>query len=275
MNRLRVALVMSFLLLAPAAFAQVTGMLSPTRPVIVDSNGDGMPGAGDGTALPSVPIAVGAGVLSTITNPWSCGGNYNQVLFTNQVGGTWRTAARQDKGGRMQTAAVDTVSGNRAIHMTMDETGSGKTGGGGFVDTNTDGIYDRIVGSTPDYTINIGMVFADTTGDGMGDYVSIPWAQSSLLGVNHSDSCGVGGSRDPQIWVPLADTDGDGLGDSVVLDLDGGGVPDPNFLWGPIIGPAAATVSVPSLSTIGLILLAAGLGFVGAFVARGGVSLGV
>lgn len=271
-------LVVASSFLMSTAFAQSvpTGMLSPTRPVLVDSNGNGYPDPGDMTALPSATDPLLTGDTSTIANPWDCGGSYNTLALGSKGGdGRYRQVTRVNGSGQTQTATIDQASGGRAIHMSMTESGSGLSGGGGLVDANQDGIFDGIVGSTTNYAINIPLVFSDTNGDTYGDYVSIPWAQASLLGVNTGDTCGVGGSTDPQLWVPMADTDGDGRPDSVVLDLDGNGQPDPDHLWSAAIGPALAGSAIPSMSTLGMICLALGLALAGAWVVRGGTSLGV
>jgi len=148
------------------------------------------------------------------------------------------------------------------------------SGGGGFVDANTDGIFDTISGNAPS-SFSLPLAYFDTTGDTWADFVSIPWAQASILGVNGADTCGVGGTTDPQIWIPMADTNGDGRPDTVVLDLDGDGLPDPTLLSGPAIGPALGAIgTIPTLSTIGMIVMAIGLALAGAFLARGSFSLG-
>jgi hypothetical protein len=91
--------------------------------------------------------------------------------------------------------------------------------------------------------------FVHTSGQ---DYISIPWSQASLLGVDFSATCG--GSQ-PQIWIPLADTNGDGLGDTIVLDLNGNGRADDDFFQGPPLAAAPApTLGAAARAVLTLLL---------------------
>jgi hypothetical protein len=62
-----------------------------------------------------------------------------------------------------------------------------------------------------------------------------------------------------QVWVPLADTNGDGRGDSVVVDLDGNGIPDPQYYTSPRLGAQG----VPTTNSIELAILTLLLGAFG------------
>lgn len=250
------------------AVAQVptTGlMVGPNAPILVDTNGDGQPDQGtDGRIIPTFD---GQETL-TVPNPWEeCGPAVHNVVTLQDaagpgggpfVGGT-RTTENQT-----ETLIADQFVGGRPTHFTMSVDKPGfpdQVGSAGVVDGDSNGIYDALMGEGDggvDFLLDL--VFSDVNGDGWGDYVSIPWSQASVLGVATDDSCEVAGG-DPQVWVPMADTNGDGRPDSIVFDLDGNGSPDPQFLFGPIIGPARAfaTNPVPTLSQWSLILVALAL----------------
>lgn len=265
--RLRQACLTGALLL-PLAFAVMTApplvetshaaapmrMVGPNFPVKVDSNGNGVPDGGDesiGTTL--------AGNQLTVDSRWHCDGSLNNVmtLASPDSSGQYHSASRLI-GPYTQT--VNAGNGSAPSNFTYTETSSAnppKTGSINFTDINGDGASDQImvVGTG----INVGLSFSFTHN---AQDISIPWAQASLLGLNPADDCG---GSDPQVWVPLADTNGDGVGDAIVADLDGNGVPDPQFIRSPALLPAAA----PSMGVVARAILTVLLGATAAwFLAR-------
>ena len=250
------------LLCASVALAQVavTGkMVGPNAPIYVDTNGDGVPGTSD---TPIVPLFDGDRTL-TVPNPWeNCGPATHNVVVLDQnfaAVGTPFTGGTRTTENQTERLVADQFVGGRPTHFSMNVVKPGfpdKTGSGQMVDENGDGVFDALQGGGTGWVnFLLDLVFSDTTGDGWGDYVSIPWSQASALGVDKSDGCTVAGG-DPQVWVPMADTNGDGRPDSIVLDLNGDGIPDPQFLPGPIIGAAAVVVSnpIPTLSQWAMLL---------------------
>jgi hypothetical protein len=263
----RFALAATIVLLCPClsqAQNPTTGlMVGPNAPIVVDTDGDGIPEPGSDVRI--VPTFDGQQTL-TVPNPWEqCGpGTHNQITMT---GGPPFTGGTRNHDTETESVQATEYDGVRPTDFTMfvDRPTTDKNGTAGVVDENNDGIYDAFQGAgTGGINFLLDFVYADTTGDGWGDYVSIPWSQASALGVDKTDGCGPGpNNSDPQIFVPLADTTGDGLPDSIVLDLDGNGLPDQQFRPGPIMGAAAAvaldTTNIPTLGEWGAILAMAGL----------------
>ena len=126
------------------------------------------------------------------------------------------------------------------------------SGNGTLVDSNGDGVMDAML---------------DLGHAGKRDRLSVFHARQRL----RQHSCRAGGSSrsasgsmwthrfNSQIWVPLADTNGDGRGDSVVIDLDGNGIPDPQDDSSPGLAPQG----VPTTNAVGLALLTLLLGAAG------------
>jgi hypothetical protein len=238
-------------------------MVGPDAPIIIDTDGDGLPEPGTDEGI--VPTFDGQQTL-TIPNPWErCGpGTHNQITMTGPEPFTGGTRTHDNQ---IETVQATDYDGARPtdFSMVVDRTTTDKNGTAGVVDENSDGIYDAFQGAgTGGINFLLDFVYADTNADGWGDYVSIPWSQASALGVAKDDGCGPGpGGSDPQIFVPLADSNGDDLPDSIVLDLNGDGEPDPEFRLGPIMGPAAAVArddtTIPTLGEWGAILAMAGL----------------
>ena len=248
------------------AFGQVptTGlMVGPDAPIIVDQDGDGRPEPSDIQIVPTIDDDE-----VTIPNPWEgCGPGQHNVIVMDPPGGPYDTAIRSHD-TESQLVTADQFDGARPTHFqaSVDQaSGPDHSGSGGVIDTDSDSIYDALEGSGSnglDFLLDF--VYADVTGDGFGDYVSVPWAQASALSAatGDNDTCDVGTSGDPQIFVPLADTNGDGRPDSIVIDLDGDGIPDPEFRPGPIMGPAVIAFvanPVPTLSQWGMILAMAAI----------------
>jgi hypothetical protein len=250
------------LLCAPMALAQVAvsgKMVGPNAPIYVETSGDGVPGTGND--IPIVPLFDGDRTL-TVPNPWeNCGPATHNVVVLDQnfaAVGTPFTGGTRTTENQTERIVADQFIGNRPTHftMTVQKGLTTKQGTGQVIDENSDGIFDALQGGGTGWVnFLLDLVFSDTTGDGWGDYVSIPWSQASALGVDKTDGCVVAGG-DPQVWVPMADTNGDGRPDSIVFDLNGDGIPDPQFLPGPVIGAAVVVARnpIPTLSQWAMLL---------------------
>lgn len=263
MKRLALAAMVIALACPWSASAQpTTRYVGPHFPILVDTNGDGLPT--ESVDTPIVPLFDGTSTL-TIPNPWeSCGPATHNVFSLTTGGGLVPgafTGGSRSREGQTETLVADQFSNGRPVRFAMEVDKPGfpdKSGVGRVLDENGDGVYDALQGSG-DVNFNIDILLQDVDSDGYGDYASIPWAQASALGVDTSDKCTVA-DGDPQIWVPLADTTGDGIPDAIALDLNGDGVRDPQFLPGPIIaGPAHIGEAVPTLGEWTAILAALAL----------------
>lgn len=226
-------------------------MVGPNFPVRVDASGDSQPGPGDESIT-----TTRAGNVITVTSRWSAcapGNISNQVTLSNPSGGRFQTMTRVNN-TLTQSMTVSSSSGGSASSFSYTQVdarnGSTKTGTIALVDQNSNGIVDLLMVSG---AVSAAVSFSY---QGAHDYISIPWAQASALGVR-SDGCG--GSA--QLFVPLADTNGDGAGDTVVPDLDGNGVADAEFFQSP---PMAAP-AVPSMGVVARVVMIALLGMMGAW----------
>lgn len=289
-----VALALVAVVAAPALLAQSTNRyFGPNFPALVDSNGNGRPDPG--VDAPFTPRAsAGEG---TLISPWQCDTSApsNYFSFDDPSGGRYQTVRRQTYGREQAVTVTQATAGGAAISFSLSETNpsaaaaregqrvTAATGAGGFVDNNGDGIYDGVSGSgnrgSGPVSVSTGFVLSDITGDAYPDYVSVPWSQSAALGVKPNFQC-TPGNPTPQVFVPLADSNGDGHPDSVILDLDGDTVPDPDVYQSPILAPnptgGLAANEVPTLSQWGLVGLAASLAAAGwLFLRKSGLGLGV
>ncbi len=224
-------------------------MVGPQFPILVD-NGDGRPGGGDTQLLPRQS---GANTLELPT-VFSCGTQPNNVvtLGSPDASGKFRTASRTNN-GRDQAINIAGTSGGGASQFSYMETAVGSTfasGSGALMDMNGDGAMDAMsLGGTNGSGV-VSLVFTPDS-----NYVSIPASQAALLGARQG-RCGPAAG---QIFVPLADTNGDGRGDTVVLDLNGDGIPDPQYYTSPRLG----ALGVPATNNVALAALIVLLGVVG------------
>ena len=225
-------------------------MLGPRFPALIDTNGDGQPTPGvDSPANPQL-----AGTTLTFTTLFSCStSNNNQVgLVSQDSSGRFRGATRRNN-FRNQSMAITGFTGgspSQFAYTESDSRGARATGNGQLMDLNGDGRMDAIIVNGTSVNTTLNLVFSAD-----GNYASVPVSQAALLGARQ----GRCGPSVPQIWVPLADTDGDGRGDTLILDLDGDGIADPQFYSSPRLGAAA----VPTTSNFALSILTTLLGGIG------------
>jgi hypothetical protein len=251
------ALLVLAVLVPSALFAQspTTNMLGPNSPARIDTNGDGTITPADGSVIPT---RVGATIQ--IQSPWHAGINGDNTINVSNPDGSGRmqTFTRNTTDGMVDVLNVTGISpGGTPTAFAMQHTGgSSPSGTGQLLDQNSDGIYDG-VSAAGAVSFNINFVDIDTSGDGWADFVSIPWGQAQLVGVDFSNPIG---PVNPQVWVPLADTNGDGLGDAIVPDLDANNAPDPDLYrsaggtFGPVAAAAVVGSVVPTLSQWAMLL---------------------
>lgn len=237
-------------LTAPAGAQGGLKMVGPQNPILIDTNGDGRPTPGvDAPANPQL-----SGNTLNLTTLFSCNSQNNTQIILGGLdsSGHFRTATRSNN-GRSQVLSISGVTGDSAISFGYSETdtrGQRAAGLGQLIDSNGDGAADTIAAHGNLHVVS-SLVFSSD-----GQYVSIPVAQAALFGATTS-RCGLGAV--PQIWVPLADTNGDGRGDTIILDLNGDGIPDSQFYR----SPRLAAVGVPTTNNVGLSILTLLLGGVG------------
>lgn len=230
--------------------------VSPTNPILFDTNGDGVPTPGVDTPAPLTR----AGNVVTLRGPLDCNPHDTDNQFTlgnpNANGVFQRVSRINDMGATQQVDTQGFFLGRPDTFGYSETDLDGAPKGSGFLafqDRNGDRIADTIFASgatrhNTEVGVSVSLVGVDTTGDENPDFMSVPWAQASAFGVEPNDGCqapGQGGT-DPQVWIPLADTDADGVPDSVAFDLDGNGVPDPDLFLGPKLAQGAA--NLPALS---------------------------
>lgn len=262
---------LSLVFVAVPAFSQgaITGAIGPSYPIRVDTNGNGTADGSD-TAIRPTWSTFGPDILS-IPTPWDSDPSGNNLYFLgNRDSNGHYTQIVRNNGAEQQMVTFTGYAANgtpNAFRLDADNFfyGTMRSGTGQLLDTNNDGIFDGIQGSGSGVSFSLPFVQVDTNGDGLGDHISIPWSQASLVGVDFADGTPVpgNGGPDPQVWIPLADTNGDGKPDGFVIDLDGNGVPDSGTYAAPGFGPIPAAPAVgggngsaaaPTLSEWGALL---------------------
>jgi hypothetical protein len=266
--------------------------LGPNFPALIDTNGDGLPTPGVDT--PIVPVYDPIAKTIYADNPWdSCGHARFRMIFslTDPQPGTGiptKGTAVDGHGNTIVIAATSFTAANEPKSVSFSQTAPSLAvrgmGSGTLLDQNLDGIFEGGSG-TASIGFQVGtlivpnFVFFDVNGDGIADYVSLPWTPTNLtaMGFNTGDSCGPAGAGglEPQIFIPLANG-------RIILDLNGDGIPDPGVFQSPPLAPqgvpptntptptvttavtntptpVVAGVVVPTLSHRGMILLALGL----------------
>ena len=241
-----------------ALFAQspTTNMLGPNSPARADTDGDGIVEPTDGAITPTRVGLVDTSI--EIPNPWQVGVSGNNTIDLDQPDGSGRFQrfTRTNNEGLVDQLTVTALSpGQTPTAFAMQNSGPGTPSGNGqLFDQNNDGIYDGVT-ATGAVSFSLNFVRNDSTGDGWADWISIPWSQAQLVGVDFSNP--VGGIN-PQVWVPLADTNGDSRGDSIVADTNGDFQPDADLYRGASgsFGPVfvGASPGVPTLSQWAMLL---------------------
>jgi hypothetical protein len=220
--------------LAQPSFNPAGGLFGPGAPGVIDEDRNG-PNAGDRLVYPTFAQP---GVIQIQNSP--CGSVFLPASSS----------------GAACAGVLDEYDYNGMFMV--DQFDMGAAVGGGFDDGNTqggleiqdlqgDGVFDQIVmTSTNSFFDN--MVFGfqrqDTDGDGAADYVGVGGLSSVLPPCQDYDP-------DDPVWIPLAFTSP--TTKSVVLDLGGDGIPDPQFLPGPTL--VRLDVQIPTLGEWGLLLL--------------------
>jgi hypothetical protein len=245
-----------------AQFAVGPGMLGPNAPAFMDTNGNNVPDGGDADIVPSRTGTA----IRILGDPLDCDTSDSDDTLTlgGLSGGRYHRVSRNSDFNRSQSVNVDSSSGAVANGGSFVERNGGGTaigsGNASLQDGNGDGAADSLVGggstnAGKNASFIMSLTTADSTGDGNPDFVSVPWGQANMLGVDQTDPCSVSGAH-PQVWIPMADTNGDGRADAVVPDLDGDGNADSDLFRSPPLIAAA----VPTTSPLWTIVLTVTLG---------------
>lgn len=271
-----------------SAQSTMTNMLGPISPAYADMNQDGTVGEGD------TPIAPERQDTETIIlpNPWQSGiSDLNTFRLSNPVGGRFQTVGRSHPSGWQQVTQLDSENGTPSLWRGTEYSSFEPImveAFGALLDTNNDGIFDTFSGSTSGTmpaarspqtqaeptNFVIPFLYVDTSGDGYGDYITIPWSQAQMVGVNFNNT--VGGIA-PQVFVPMADSNGDGRGDTIGFDFDGNGLPDSDLpqpapgAFGPVLAPPSLlgdATGVPTASEWAMLFLIMTLGTLAIFQLR-------
>ncbi len=277
----------SLMILLSAALAgaqpvppQPTGMVGPLNPVLFTQ--DGVPdGTGDLPAiLEFIPFAdagegtVARGIQLNFGNVVCNGASTFGVVGTSS-----QSALPLDEFGR----APGEVTANefdtsdavhpRPISAAFQEGGNptilggGGSGSASMLDADGDHAYEQLAvqgtnGGGP-VAATLDLRTHDEDGDGLADYVSLfdpaPVDPQFNLAVLQFFGLGCDSSPEPytEAWVPVGrDLDGD---PAVIGDLDGNGIADPEFYFGPKLAIRGPVVQIPTLSGFGIVALAAAL----------------
>lgn len=270
---------------------QPTGMVGPLNPVLFTQ--DGVPdGTGD---LPgileffSVPPAGDGGLQRTIRLNFGdvdCNGapTFQIEGATDQTGQPFTSFGRSP--GEVAVNFFDTsdTAHPRPIGAAFDEAGGAGVGSAALLDSNADNAYEQMTiggsnGSGP-VAATLDIQTYDGDGDGLADFATFfdpaPADPQFNLGVLQFFGLDCDSSPNPytQAWVPVGrDLDGD---PAIIGDLDGNGIADPEFYFGPKLQIGGPVVQIPTLSGFGLAALAAVLLLVGlGLMRRRGLAAGV
>jgi len=258
---------------------QPTGMLSPTNPVLFTM--DGLPdGNGDLPAMIQfLPLTGGPGIVQANFGNVVCDGSpiHRAIAEAMPPGGPLNEFAAGS--GMVMLTSMDTSdpAHHRPVGADYSEGPSSPSqGSAAMVDTDGDHRYEGMMvegtkGGSP-VAAELDLLFYDGDQDGFPEFVTLhdpaPADPMYNLGVLQFFGIYCDGSQTPysQAWIPVAkDLDGD---PAIIGDLDGNGLADPEFLWGPKLQFGRGLLQVPTLSGLGLVALAALLLGVGLFLMR-------
>ncbi len=224
------------------------GQLGPC-PALIDTNRNGVPEPGVDEEITFNYSAFTSGGMVTIDNPWTrnCGGYGNVVYFSQSTTGGPIDRANRFEGGRNQIVEVSDYNGfgepvGFSYNEMFNETVGSVVGSAQLRDDNSDGAYEHL------QAMRNGSAFFDVSFVGTSGFVSIPWAQADLVGMN--GRCALPGG-DPQIFIPT-------VGNRIVIGYPGFGQSPLLF-----VGPLQQGIPVPTVSEWGVILLLLTFGFVG------------
>ena len=212
-------------LLAPGA--EWTGFIR------IDTNQNGYPDPRDEVVTIDADLANEALFLSTTR--WSS----NDILLTNLGGDSVYGGIRFEKPDRdwVVDATVTEMNNGRIQTILIKRTKPDNVEQGQveLIDRDENGVVDAVaitIEGQP--TALISLERADIDGDGVADFVTIPWALKEWFFVDGKDT-----TPDPQVFIPIADTDLDGIPDTIGPDLDGDGLLDSQLpLVPPLSGPS-------------------------------------
>lgn len=263
---------------------QPTGMVGPLNPVLFTQDGvpDGvgdLPGilefaddtrAGEGTVSRGIQLNLG----NVICNGAS---TFRVEGAPSQSGQPFDEFGRAP--GEVMANEFDTsdTAHPRPISAAFQEGGSvpglggGASGSAFMLDADGDHAYEQMAvqgaNSGGPVAATLDLRTHDADGDGLPEYVSFfdpaPVDPQFNLAVLQFYGLGCDSSPDPytEAWVPVGrDLDGD---PAVIGDLDGNGIADPEFYFGPKLAIRGPVVQIPTLSGFGIVALAAVLLLVG------------
>jgi hypothetical protein len=263
---------------AGAQSPQPTGMVSPSNPVLFTH--DGLPdGNGD--------LAAGVEYFAATTGPGLVGVNFGNVncngspIFRALAEAMPPTGPVNEFSAGSGMVMISELDSSDAAHprpIGADYTEPSGPGQGQamMLDSNGDHLYERLMiqGANGDGPVaaELDLQSYDPDGDGKPEFVTLfdpaPADPQFNLGVLQffGLSCDDGHTYD-KAWIPVGrDLDDD---PAIIGDLNGDGIADPPFLWGPKLQVGARSlVQIPTLSGFGLAALAALLLFVGVRLMR-------
>jgi hypothetical protein len=234
--------VAALLFIAASATAQPTfpgsGLLGPGGPAIVDNDGNG-PDDDDPEIWPRWHEREN-GIALIVSD---CEG----MVYGQEGSGPPGIFDRFGINSNTYPLVITSYSNGFPVAAMYDDGGST---GSLTLQPGSDGLYDTIViNSTKFGQLIFQLMTTDVDNDGMHDYVN-----AGPLGTLGLEDC-LPFSADDPVNVPIAERPECGLPEgarTVVLDLDGDGALDEEFLCGP---PIWAAMAIPTTGNLGLLFL--------------------
>jgi hypothetical protein len=234
------------LFLSTSLFAQGafpgSGLLGPNGRAIVDSNGTG-PDIGDPEIWPAWNNR-GAGTATLISD---CEG---QIVGTESGSGPSGIFDEFGVDGQLFPLLVSGFSDGAPVEVSFDD---GTTAGTMTLEPGFGGVYDSIVIDSNKFgQFVFPLMTVDVDFDGKPDYVN-----AGPLGAFGLEDCSPFSPEDP-VNIPIGELPECDLPDgsrTVILDLDGDGSLDDEFLCGPVLWSALATPAVGNVGLLALSLL--------------------